>query len=183
MPPEHFLVFGIARPATRSITRSSGRTRASIVMFRSSRATAVPIAIRAKTGLPLTTYFSGLKIRRILDNVAGVRERAQAGDVLFGNIDSFLVWNLTGGTRGGLSDRKSTCRLCALRKHRDHWCNGIRDKFGSISKSSDIISPPIRWQYSIVALEGKEIMRNVTALLSSLYPRGPSAQRRACQPS
>src|ERR1700691_1169864 len=57
---------------------------------------------RAKTGLPLTTYFSGLKIRWILENVPGVRERAEAGDVLFGNIDSYLVWNLTGGPRGGL---------------------------------------------------------------------------------
>jgi glycerol kinase len=61
-----------------------------------------PDRFRAKTGLPLATYFSGLKIRWILDNVAGVRERAEAGDVLFGNVDSFLVWNLTGGTRGGL---------------------------------------------------------------------------------
>jgi glycerol kinase len=57
---------------------------------------------RSKTGLPLATYFSGLKIRWILENVAGVRERAEAGDVLFGNIDSYLLWNLTGGTRGGL---------------------------------------------------------------------------------
>jgi glycerol kinase len=61
-----------------------------------------PDRFRAKTGLPLATYFSGLKIRWILDNVPGVRERAQAGDVLFGNMDSFLLWNLTGGQRGGL---------------------------------------------------------------------------------
>ena len=52
---------------------------------------------RAKTGLPLATYFSALKIRWILDNVPGVRARAEAGDVLFGNIDTFLMWNLTGG--------------------------------------------------------------------------------------
>jgi glycerol kinase len=52
---------------------------------------------RAKTGLPLATYFSALKIRWILDNVAGVREGAEAGDVLFGNIDTFLLWKLTGG--------------------------------------------------------------------------------------
>src|SRR4051794_6835507 len=52
---------------------------------------------RAKTGLPLATYFSALKIAWILDNVPGVRERAEAGDVLFGNIDTFLVWNLSGG--------------------------------------------------------------------------------------
>jgi glycerol kinase len=61
-----------------------------------------PDRFRALTGLPLATYFSGLKIRWILDHVAGVRERAEAGDVLFGNIDSYLLWNLTGGTRGGL---------------------------------------------------------------------------------
>ena len=61
-----------------------------------------PDRFRAKTGLPLTTYFSGLKIRWILDNVAGVRQRAEAGEALFGNIDTFLLWNLTGGPRGGL---------------------------------------------------------------------------------
>jgi len=57
---------------------------------------------RRKTGLPLTTYFSGLKIRWILEHVKGVREMAEAGDVLFGNIDSFLVWHLTGGPSGGI---------------------------------------------------------------------------------
>ncbi|MDP9339733.1 MAG: glycerol kinase GlpK [Acidobacteriota bacterium] len=55
---------------------------------------------RSETGLPLSTYFSALKIRWLLANVAGARERAAAGDLLFGNIDTFLVWNLTGGTDG-----------------------------------------------------------------------------------
>ena len=49
-----------------------------------------------KTGLPLATYFSGPKIRWILDNVEGVRARAEAGDLLFGTVDSWLIWNLTG---------------------------------------------------------------------------------------
>lgn len=57
---------------------------------------------RAKTGLPLATYFSGLKIRWILENVPGVREMANASEVLFGNIDTFLVWNLTGGPGCGI---------------------------------------------------------------------------------
>jgi glycerol kinase len=56
---------------------------------------------RAQTGLPLSTYFSGLKIRWILANVKDARSRASAGDLLFGNIDTFLVWNLTGGPAGG----------------------------------------------------------------------------------
>ncbi len=56
---------------------------------------------RAKTGLPLATYFSGLKIRWILNEVAGARLQAEAGDLLAGTIDSFLIWNLTGGPNGG----------------------------------------------------------------------------------
>jgi len=55
-----------------------------------------------QTGLPLATYFSGPKVRWILDNVDGARERAEAGDLLFGNIDTWCIWNLTGGTDGGL---------------------------------------------------------------------------------
>jgi glycerol kinase len=55
---------------------------------------------RATTGLPLTTYFSGPKVRWLLDNVAGLRARAEAGDLLFGTIDSWLIWNLTGGSGG-----------------------------------------------------------------------------------
>jgi glycerol kinase len=52
---------------------------------------------RAHTGLPLSTYFSGLKIRWILEHLPGVRARAEAGDVLFGTVDTFLAWRLTGG--------------------------------------------------------------------------------------
>ncbi len=51
---------------------------------------------RAKTGLPISTYFSGLKARWVLDNVAGARERAETGEILFGNIDTWLLWNLAG---------------------------------------------------------------------------------------
>src|ERR1035437_10119050 len=55
---------------------------------------------RAKVGLPLATYFSGPKIAWILDNVPGARARAEAGDLLFGTIDTWLIWNLTGGAGG-----------------------------------------------------------------------------------
>ncbi|HEY6465915.1 MAG TPA: FGGY family carbohydrate kinase, partial [Candidatus Acidoferrales bacterium] len=57
---------------------------------------------RAKTGLPLATYFSGLKLRWILQNVPGAREEAHAGELLFGTIDTYLAWQLTGGSRGGV---------------------------------------------------------------------------------
>jgi glycerol kinase len=55
-----------------------------------------------RTGLPLATYFSGLKIKWVLDNVPGVREDAESGDAIFGNMDTFLTWHLTGGINGGL---------------------------------------------------------------------------------
>ncbi|MGH9539805.1 MAG: glycerol kinase GlpK [Terriglobales bacterium] len=61
-----------------------------------------PDRFRARTGLPLSTYFSSLKIRWLLDHMPGVRKLAEAGEVIFGNIDSFLTWHLTGGTDGGL---------------------------------------------------------------------------------
>jgi glycerol kinase len=56
---------------------------------------------RPQTGLPLATYFSGPKIRWILDNVPGVREAAARGEAVFGNMDTWVIWNLTGGPNGG----------------------------------------------------------------------------------
>ena len=61
-----------------------------------------PNRFRAKTGLPLASYFSGLKLQWLLDSVPGARAKAQSGDILFGNIDTWLLWNLTGGSAGGL---------------------------------------------------------------------------------
>jgi glycerol kinase len=57
---------------------------------------------RSRTGLPLSTYFSALKLRWILENIPGARRAAEAGEILFGNIDTFLLWHLTGGTENGL---------------------------------------------------------------------------------
>ena len=57
---------------------------------------------REKVGLPLATYFSGPKIRWLLDNVEGLREAAERGDALFGNMDTWVIWNLTGGPEGGV---------------------------------------------------------------------------------
>jgi glycerol kinase len=56
---------------------------------------------RAKTGLPIATYFSGPKVKWILDNVDGVRAAAEKGDAIFGNMDTFVLWHLTGGKDGG----------------------------------------------------------------------------------
>jgi glycerol kinase len=57
---------------------------------------------RSKTGLPIATYFSGPKIKWILDNIDGIRAKAESGEVVFGNIDTWVIWQLTGGPDGGV---------------------------------------------------------------------------------
>ena len=87
---------------------------------------------RAKTGLPLSTYFSGLKIRWILENVEGARAAAEAGDLLFGNIDCFLVWHLTGGAKGGIhiTDVTNASRTQLMDLSTLQWDDQILADFG-----------------------------------------------------
>jgi glycerol kinase len=87
---------------------------------------------RAQTGLPLATYFSGLKIRWILAQVPGVREPSEAGDVLFGNIDTFLIWKLTGGPNGGVhvTDVTNASRTQLMNLATSDWDQDILNAFG-----------------------------------------------------
>ena len=87
---------------------------------------------RSKTGLPLTTYFSGLKIRWILENVKGARDLAASGDAIFGNIDAFLIWRLTGGPKGGahLTDVTNASRTQLMNLDSLSWDPEILKTFG-----------------------------------------------------
>jgi len=87
---------------------------------------------RARTGLPLATYFSGLKIRWILESVAGARAQAEAGDLLFGNIDAFLIWHLTGGPHGGVyvTDVTNASRTQLMNLNTLQWDQNILRDFG-----------------------------------------------------
>jgi glycerol kinase len=87
---------------------------------------------RAKTGLPLATYFSGPKARWILDNVEGARARAEAGDLLFGNIDTWCIWNLTGGADGGLhiTDVSNASRTLLMDLRSLEWDDEILSVIG-----------------------------------------------------
>ena len=82
--------------------------------------------------MPLATYFSGLKIRWLLENVPGVREQAAAGDALFGNIDSFLVWRLTGGPEGGVhvTDVTNASRTQLMNLQSLDWDSELLEVFG-----------------------------------------------------
>ncbi len=77
-------------------------------------------AIRHKTGLILDAYFSGTKVQWILDNVEGARDRAQRGELAFGTIDSWLVWNLTGG-KVHITDVSNASRTLLYNIHTGEW--------------------------------------------------------------
>lgn len=113
--------------------------------------------LREKTGLPLTTYFSGPKIRWYLDNIPGLREAAEKGEALFGNIDSWLIWNLTGGPRGGIhvTDVSNASRTLLMNLQTLQWDDEIlalmdipRQMLPEISSSSKI------YGYAVQPLEG-----------------------------
>src|SRR6266566_226546 len=90
---------------------------------------------RAATGLPIATYFSGPKIRWILDNVEGARARAEAGELLFGNIDTWVIWNITGGPDGGahVTDVTNASRTMLMDLKTLDWDDAILDASGVIA--------------------------------------------------
>ena len=83
-------------------------------------------------GLPLATYFSGTKIVWILENVEGAREKAEAGDLIFGTTDTWVLWNLTGGTEGGVhaTDVTNASRTLFMDLETLQWRDDILADFG-----------------------------------------------------
>ncbi len=84
--------------------------------------------LREKTGLIADAYFSGSKVKWILDNVEGVREEAEKGNLLFGNIDTWLIWNLTGG-KVHVTDYSNASRTLLFNIHDVAWDKEILEKF------------------------------------------------------
>ena len=87
---------------------------------------------REKVGLPLATYFSGTKVKWVLDNVEGARAKAEAGDLAFGNIDTWVIWNITGGTDGGrhVTDVSNASRTMLMSLETLDWDEGQLKAFG-----------------------------------------------------
>ena len=79
--------------------------------------------LQRKTGLVLDAYFSATKLEWLLDNVPGARARAEAGELAFGTIDSWLIWNLTGGPQGGVhvTDASNASRTLLMNIHTLDW--------------------------------------------------------------
>jgi len=89
-------------------------------------------AIRQKTGLVVATYFSGTKLQWMLENIEGLRDAAERGDALFGTIDSWLIWNLTGGAKGGVhvSDVTNASRTMMMSLRSLDWDDDLLRVFG-----------------------------------------------------
>ena len=85
--------------------------------------------IKSVTGLRLDPYFSGTKLKWILDNVEGARERAEAGELLFGTIDTWLLWKLTDG-RTFVTDRTNASRTMLCNIHSGEWDEGMLSILG-----------------------------------------------------
>jgi glycerol kinase len=115
---------------------------------------------RRQTGLPLSTYFSGLKISWLLENVSGAREKADAGDVLFGNIDTFLLWQLTGGPNGGLhiTDVTNASRTQLMNLQTLDWDPAILSEMG-IPRA---ILPKIRSSSEAYGMATRSVLQGVT---------------------
>jgi glycerol kinase len=87
---------------------------------------------REAVGLPLATYFSGPKVRWMLDNVDGLRDAASRGDAIFGNIDTWVIWNLTGGPNGGVhvTDVSNASRTMLMNLKTLDWDAEIAETMG-----------------------------------------------------
>jgi glycerol kinase len=111
--PESLAAIGIAnqRETTVVWNRRTGKPYCNAIVWQDTRTDAIAASlerdghgdmIRERTGLPPATYFSGGKLRWILDNIEGVRDATERGEALFGTIDTWLLWHLTGGVDGGV---------------------------------------------------------------------------------
>ncbi|MFN0015509.1 MAG: glycerol kinase GlpK [Saprospiraceae bacterium] len=102
---------------------------------------------RSATGLPLSTYFSALKLRWLLDNVPTLRRDAEKGVALFGTIDSYLIWNLTGGTKGGkhVTDITNASRTQMMGIYKSVWDNEILYRMAIPAKMLPEIVPSSRF--------------------------------------
>jgi glycerol kinase len=102
-----------------------------------------PDRFRQQTGLPLATYFSGLKVRWLLNNVPGLRDDAERGVALFGNMDTYLIWNLTGGPRGGqhVTDVTNASRTQLMNLQTLDWDDSLLTAFDVPRTMMPIIKP------------------------------------------
>ncbi len=112
---------GTGRPVHNAIVWQDRRTADTCEALRGEGHEAM---VTARTGLLLDPYFSATKLKWILDHVDGARERARAGELLFGTVDSYLIWKLTGGA-AHVTDATNACRTMLYDIHKGRWSTSI----------------------------------------------------------
>ena len=122
--------------------RTTGEPIAPAIVWQDTRTQAVCDALgalgggaeryRQRVGLPLATYFAGPKVRWLLDNIEGARARAQSGDLIFGTMDTWLLWNLSGGVDGGVhvTDATNASRTMLMDLDTLQWAPDIISDMG-----------------------------------------------------
>src|SRR5215216_6575128 len=110
--------------------KNTGEPVYNAIVWQDTRTQPIVERFKQDVGLPLATYFSGTKIAWILENVEGARERAEAGDLIFGNTDTWVLWNLTGGVNGGhhITDYTNASRTMLFNLENTDWDDGILEK-------------------------------------------------------
>ena len=132
--------------------RRTGRPYANAIVWQDTRTDRITAALGAsgagdviknKTGLPPATYFSAAKLQWILDNVDGVRTAATRGDALFGTVDSWLLWNLTGGATGGIhaTDPTNASRTMLMNLETLQWDDELLALFAIPPEMLPTITP------------------------------------------
>jgi glycerol kinase len=128
----------------------TGRPWYNAIVWQDTRSEAIVRALaphadmlRHRTGLPPATYFSGSKLRWILENVDGVRSAADRGEAIFGTIDTWVIWNLTGGVDGGVhvTDVTNASRTLLMNLRTRQWDPELLDLFGVPASMLPTIRP------------------------------------------
>ncbi|MEA1972200.1 MAG: glycerol kinase GlpK [Candidatus Cloacimonadota bacterium] len=112
-----------------------------------------------KTGLPIATYFSGPKIKWLLDNITSLRNDTRNGDAIFGNIDSWLIWNLTGGISGGMhiTDVTNASRTMLMNLKTLEW----DDELLQLMNIPKEMLPEIKSSSEVYGKTNSDVLQNV----------------------
>ena len=142
LKPQDLAALGLTnqRETTVVWNRRTGRPYANAIVWQDTRTDAIAAAldrtesghlIRHKSGLPPATYFSGGKLRWLLENITGLRADAERGEAIFGTVDTWLLWNLTGGTEGGVhvTDVTNASRTMLMDLATLDWDDELLDLF------------------------------------------------------
>ena len=146
---------------------------------------------REKTGLVLDAYFSGTKIEYLLNEIEGLREKAAKGEVLFGTIDSFLIWRLTGG-KVHVTDPTNACRTLLYNIHTHDWDDELlqvfdipRSMLPEVKSSSEVYGKR-RLNFLVRRLKSRELpvisrlQRSGRAVLKQVLLRIPMEPAASC---